>query len=689
MVAAQETSLQRILEGEKQYMVPLYQRPYQWSKKQWSVLWDDVAQLAEDREDHPASTHFIGSLVLAPSPENVAGSITRHLVVDGQQRLTTLTILLAAIRDHILEVSPEDRRGANRIMNQFLVNEYADEPHRIKLAPTQADRAPYTNVIDGTPGADGEGTIGQAYRFFRAQILGQGIDVNAVEKAVTSGLSLVSISTSESDNVHRIFESLNNTGLKLSQGDLLRNHIFMRLPTLGEEVYRTTWKPLQDLLTREDMDALFWLDAVQRNAKVTVGDTYQEQKHRFDRFQTENQIAAEVARLLQLARLYRVIKHPEEEESAEVRHRLQRLSDWGSATAAPLLLHLLAGRAAGRFDDQALASALLVIESLLVRRVLIGRTSASLNRMFAQAVAEIPGTADVVNEVTNYFSSGQRHFASNKEVLQSIHTMPFYQQGRANQRKLVLLWIEETYGSREPVSPENLTIEHVLPQTLSSEWRRTLESSNPAADVDEVHQSLVHTLGNLTLSGYNSKLSNRPFAEKRVELGRSGLRMNQFIAERQTWGADDISTRADELASMVCKAWPAPSTTVPDGWPGDLWSRLDQMLAEIPAGRWTTYGDLARALGTAAQPIGNRLRDHPVPHPHRVLTADARPAANFRWSSDEQKEDPAELLRQEGVTFDAHGCADREQRLHPADLAALVADPDDESGLEAENTRID
>ncbi|MEX5261603.1 DUF262 domain-containing protein [Kocuria sp. CPCC 205263] len=678
MVAAQETSLQRILEGEKQYMVPLYQRPYQWSRKQWSVLWQDIAQLAEDRKEQLGSTHFIGSLVLAPYPGNVAGGVTKHLVVDGQQRLTTLTILLAAIHDHILLMDPDDRRGANRIMHQFLVNQYADDPHRIKLVPTQADRQSYIDVIDGVPGADGEDAVGEAYRFFRAALLNEDVDIPAVENAVTSGLSLVSISTSESDNVHRIFESLNNTGLKLSQGDLLRNHIFMRLPTLGEEVYRSTWKPLQDLLTREEMDALFWLDIVQRNPKITIGDTYQEQRKRFEQFASEEEIAREVTRLLGLARLYRLISHPDEEKSAAVRARLQRLMDWGSATAAPLLLHLLTKRAEGHFDDETLTEALMVIESMLVRRVLIGRPSAGLNRLFAQAVAEIPGGADVVDEVRDYFSRGQRYFASDKEIARAVHDMPFYRQGRANQRKLILLWLEELYGSREPVDPAKLTIEHVLPQTLSGGWRQVLEATGDVAAVDEIHQSLVHTLGNLTLSGYNSNMSNRLFEDKRAELGRSGLRMNQFISAKQEWGPEQIHARADEMAEMICEAWPGPNPGVRDEGPDDLWSRLDRMLAEVPAGRWTTYGDLAKALGTAAQPIGNRLRDFPVPHSHRVLTSDARPAANFKWSTGGQTDEPAELLQQEGVVFDTLGRASVDQRLFPADLVLLVSEPEDE-----------
>lgn len=678
MVAAQETTLQRILEGEKQYLVPLYQRPYQWGKGQWSVLWQDIVQLAADIKEDPSSNHFIGSLVLAPYSGNVAGGLTRHLVVDGQQRLTTLTIILIAIHDHVLNHDPSARRGAERIKNTFLTNQYLEDPYRIKLIPTQADRDAYSAIIEGIPGADNEASVGSAYRYFRAALLETELEASDIEKAVTSGLSLVSISTAESDNVHRIFESLNNTGLKLSQGDLLRNHIFMRLPEQGDHVYRTLWKPLQDLLTREELDTLFWLDLVQRNPAVKIGDTYQEQKKRFEAFTTEQEIAADVERLLVLGRLYRLVTHPEEETASTVRKRLQRLDAWGAATAAPLLLHLLSWRADGHFNDESLADSLLVIESLLVRRFVVGHTTKNLNRLFAQAAQEVRSGAEGVVALRDYFSLGQGHFATDGDVREAANNVPFYVVGRASQRKLVLTWIEELFDSREPVDPAKLSIEHVLPQTLSTSWRHSLAAAVGEDHVDEVHQDIVHTLGNLTLTGYNSPMGNRSFEEKKREFDRSGLRMNQAIASAAEWGPEQIRQRGRQLTEMLVSAWPGPNTNIKDSGPNNLWHRLDQMLTEIPAGRWTTYGDLAKALGTAAQPIGNRLRDTAVPNPHRVLTSSAKPSPDFRWGNADRKDDPAEMLRREGVLFDKAGRADADQRLFAADLVRLVTDEEEE-----------
>src|SRR5690606_34311875 len=251
-----ETTLQELLEGSKQYQIPLYQRTYSWSRPQLERLWADIRKLAEDRTDDPHATHFIGSLVLAPSPMNGPAGVAEFLVVDGQQRLTTLSILLCAIRDYRAEHEHSEHR--DRINQQYLINRWALERYRLKLLPTQADRASYLACVDATPQAGGSDLIGAAYRYFTAQLAAADnpddpFDIERIEEAVISGLALVSVTTHQGDNVHRIFESLNNTGLRLTQADLLRNYFFMRLPTRGETVYRSLWLPLQQQLTSKEL----------------------------------------------------------------------------------------------------------------------------------------------------------------------------------------------------------------------------------------------------------------------------------------------------------------------------------------------------------------------------------------------------------------------------------------------------
>ncbi len=220
---AHEVSFLDLVQGEKQFQVPLYQRTYSWSDKQLTQLWRDLLEQAEGMAAAAGRPgHFIGSIVLAPSPSMAAGGVQRWLVVDGQQRLTTLMLVLAAIRDH---VRVEDEAAADRIHRQFLVNEFRHGEEHLRLLPTQADRESYRALILGSPGGSAAGAVTEAYRFFRTSLVAADDpdDVGRIEEVVKSGLSIVEISADRGDNVYRIFESLNNTGLQLSQADLLRN----------------------------------------------------------------------------------------------------------------------------------------------------------------------------------------------------------------------------------------------------------------------------------------------------------------------------------------------------------------------------------------------------------------------------------------------------------------------------------
>jgi uncharacterized protein with ParB-like and HNH nuclease domain len=281
VVVARETTLQELLEGSKQYQVPLYQRTYSWTKVQLERLWEDITKVAEDRSTQPKATHFIGSLVLAPSPSNGPAGVQEFLVVDGQQRLTTLSILLCAIRDH--RSATEDVEHKERINQQYLLNKWKPEQQRLKLVPTQADRSAYLACLDCAPQAGGSDPVGSAYRFFTAQLIAADdpddlADIERIEDAVISGLALVSVTAQQGDNAHRIFESLNNTGLRLTQGDLLRNYLFMRMPTRGEAVYQSLWLPLQNLLSSSELELLFWLDLVQRDSRIKQTDTMRDSR---------------------------------------------------------------------------------------------------------------------------------------------------------------------------------------------------------------------------------------------------------------------------------------------------------------------------------------------------------------------------------------------------------------------------
>jgi alkylated DNA nucleotide flippase Atl1 len=673
VVSAGETNLQELLEGAKQYRVPLYQRTYAWTDVQLGRLWDDVVQIAEDRVSDPKATHFIGSLVLAPSPTNGPAGVSEFLVVDGQQRLTTLTVLLAAIRDH--RAANEDPVHRGRINDQFLINNYKPEPQRIKLVPTQADRSAYNSVVDQAHAAQSVNGVHNAYRFFSVKIAASDDpddphDIERIENAVLRGLALVSVVAQAGDNAHRIFESLNNTGLKLTQGDLLRNYLFMRLPTKGEQVYQSTWLPMQEALSSDDLELLFWLDLVQENPAHRQSETYSGQQRRLDKLRTESEIEEEISRFRRLGALLVRVLTPALEPDPAVRLRLQRLKGWGTTTVYPILLRLLDLRDRGEATSEQVASAAHHLESYLVRRLIVGRSTSGINRILLATVNEMPKDLPVDEAIRSYLSTGRKHFATDAAITAAVQTAPFYLTGRPNQRNLVLRWLEESYGNKEPVNLSGLTIEHVLPQTLTAEWRAEL-SANDEEYAERLHLSLVHTLANLTLTGYNSTLSNSPFAVKRSLLSTSGLRMNQEIAKEEHWGAHEIELRGIGLAQRVNDIWPGPTSSAPVD-DGPNWSLLASAMTALPAGGWTTYGDLAALIGNHAVPVGNHLASAPVPNAHRVLRADRTVSPDFRWGAATDNPSPRVMLEAEGVHFNAAGQAASEQRFDARELAVLV-----------------
>jgi alkylated DNA nucleotide flippase Atl1 len=677
-VRAHEVTFLDLVQGEKQFQVPLYQRTYSWTEKQLGRLWRDVVAQGEVMNDPAVRRHFIGSVVIAPSPTLQPAGVQHWLVVDGQQRLTTLMLLLAAIRDHVS--AQGDESTADRIHRQFLVNEFRDGTDNLRLLPTQADRRSYRDIVLRTPGSAPTGDIAAAYSFFRSALVSaddpeDDTDIARIEQAIRSGLSIVNITADPGDNVYRIFESLNNTGLSLSQADLLRNYLFMRLPTRGEDVYETVWLPMQARLGNRELELLVWLDLVIRgDERVKQTEVYRAQQDRLEHVIEESDIEAEIAELARRSRHLERILYPAREPNPALAEALQRLKAWGATTAYPLVMHLLDLAESGVTSTNEVVQALTYVESFLVRRMLCQVPTNNLNRVFNTAPAAISQRSDVAAAAREYLSGRRRYWPSDAEVRRSIRTRPFYWTGRASQRMFVLRRLEESYAAAEPIdfSKAQLTIEHVLPQTLTQEWLDLLDAEvTDEAGPKELHELLVHTLGNLTLTGENSKLSNSPFQRKQDILNASALVMNRRIAATASWGKQQIHQRAEELAERALNLWPGPiAGSAPDN-EGRDWSLLHRACIALPAGAWTTYGDLAELTGSHPMPVGVHLATNPVPNAWRVLMADGAVSPGFRWTQSDRNDDPIEVMKREGVAF-ADGRADAAQRVTAAELAELL-----------------
>ncbi|GAA0410919.1 GmrSD restriction endonuclease domain-containing protein [Streptomyces luteireticuli] len=684
---AKETLFADLVQGRaQQFQVPLYQRTYSWAEKQLRQLWSDILEQAELLESgDEASTHFLGSVVLAPSPQNEA-TFPRWLVVDGQQRLTTLSLALAAIRDHIADAEPDE---AERINEEYLINKRKSGNDHFRLLPTQADRPQFAaHIRNALPEQRDGGSVADAYSFFRRKLIeaadpADPQDAFRIEQAITSRLTLVAVTAERGDNVHRIFESLNNTGLKLSQADLLRNYLFMRLPNSGEYIYETYWLPLQDSLSNDELEQLMWLQLVlDGDDRVRRQDLYTAQQQRFERGEvSETEIEGYIKELHRRGALFRRLLRPEEEQNAAVRAQLRRLDAWQAQVTYPALMLLLDRREHGELDSSETARAMSYIESFLVRRMICRVPTNNLNRIFQAVPGQLPFDVPVADGLHQLLSADNRFWPDDNELREKIRTAPFYQYGRWHQRKMVLQRLEESYEHPEPLdfAAAQLTIEHVMPQSAGSEWIRMLsEDATDGENAEDLHSRMQHTLGNLTLTAVNSELSNHPFERKQGLLRGSHLEMNRRIAATERWGAKEIAARADELADRAIALWPAPLRGVGRAERSRDWHLAHLVLAALPHGTWTSYGDLAAFIGSGAQAVGNHLAGTArLTNAYRVLTSDGKVSDGFHWTPPGAGGDVRARLAADGIRFTANGAADPAQRLTADDLALLVTDDGD------------
>ena len=555
-----ERSLSQILDGQTQYVIPLFQRPYSWQLTHWRTLWSDIIETYQSEQ---SSGHFLGSIVsktLTAPP----GGVSRQVVIDGQQRLTTLSIAIVALRDRL---SKDDPDHFDRISNLYLMNQYARDEQRHKVLPSQADQAAFFAIVSSTASSDtgiGQSQMRNAYEFFFDSINEsveddeQPVDLHRLENTILGRLKLVSIDLNNDDNEYRIFESLNYKGAPLSQADLLRNYFFMRIPAeQADEVFRNVWHPMQDTLPDQNALAEFFRYQVMADHRrfVSAKDIYQAWREDLQRV-PDSQLVDKLRELSTFAMYFNRIIEPSNEPDAAVREWLERLSRWGGQTVYPFVLWLFEEAARRELDSETVAEVLGIIESYRVRRMLCGIQTTGENRFFAELVGRVAGGRDLVADTRQVLSrtTYRRRWPTDEELIEELPQYHLYSVSRSEQRNMILESFERDYGHKEQVDMNDLQVEHVMPRVLTDEWRKAL-----GTDADTLHERLLHTPGNLTLTGYNPELSNRPFQEKRALLAESNIAMNKEIAEEIEWGEEQIRARAERLAERAIEIWPGPA----------------------------------------------------------------------------------------------------------------------------------
>jgi len=556
-----EASPARVIQyfnGEKQNLIPLFQRPYTWTKNNWQTLWDD---LMVQYEVGDTGTHFMGAIVSVPA-RSVPVGVSKYLIIDGQQRLTTVSLLLCALRDCL------DSNSASRIQEVYLTNRFRDLEDTLKFVPTQADRDVYRTIaLDRqVPPKSQDVRMAAAYHFFKDKLTkttdqnDDPIDPAKVLITLEQSLQVVMINLSDDDDPYLIFESLNFKGEPLTQADLVRNYLLMRfrhsISTGGEQqrVYSRYWIPIEKKL-KSHLPEFLRHYMMKDGDDIKKGGIYAAIKNKLKDIKSTEGLEAEAESMRSFGELYSKFLQPDQEETASVRYCLENIKELKVTTSYPLLLRLFDARQSEHLSDVDLEKCLGLIESFVVRRAVCGVPTKSLNKLFIQRSKKFPHT-DHIQWLHRSLSagSGNSRFPKDSEFATAFTTQPQYER---ESTRFILCRFEKFFKHKETVDLSTPTIEHILPQTLSQEWKDALGS-----EAEKVHQTLVHTFGNLTLTGYNSKLGNRPFLEKKSLLENTHIELNRWIIQKSGWGAPEIEERAKILLEIANKIWLAPLDTI-------------------------------------------------------------------------------------------------------------------------------
>lgn len=552
-----EASPARVIEyfnGEKQNLIPLFQRPYTWNENNWKTLWDDLMVQYEDGEN---GAHFMGAIVSVPARSTPIG-VNKYLIIDGQQRLTTVSILLCSLRDVL------DTNSASRIQEVYLTNRFRDPEDTLKFVPTQVDRDVYRSIaLDRqVPDNDKDVRIAAAYHFFKKLLKGKDpnndtfIDPDRVLKTLERCVQVVMINLSDEDDPYLIFESLNFKGEPLTQADLVRNYVLMRFKhtvSIGgeqERVYSKYWIPLEKILG-SNLTEFFRHYTMKNGDDIKKGGIYAAIRTRLKSMNSTEEVEEEMKSMHRFGEFYASFLLPNQEKTDSISKCLERINEIKVTISYPLLLRLFDARERGSLSNLELEKCLRLIESLVVRRAVCEVPTNGLNKAFLQLVKNFPEA--------NHFEwlhlslvsfSGSGRFPKDAEFASAFVNQAQYGRGST---RFILCRIEESFNHKEVVdlsSTEKITIEHILPQTLNEKWKNEL-----GEEWEQMHPRWVHTFGNLTLTGYNAELGNMPFHEKKVKLENTHIELTRWILEQENWNAVEIERRAQAMLEIAKKIW--------------------------------------------------------------------------------------------------------------------------------------
>lgn len=556
----------KILQGStNRYIIPVYQRKYDWKEPQCKQLYDDLEKVISQGR----SNHFFGSVVVV---SDESGTMGEYLIVDGQQRITTIILLLLALC-RLLDsgtITSHDMQLSAKIWRQYLTDEFEQGDGQIKLKPIEKDQKALSALFFSPEDEWPTGSnLVDTYRYFYKRIQTGTLSADQLFSAI-SLLTIVNISLNQEDNPQLVFESLNSKGLPLDEGDKIRNYILMGLPAKQQTAcYKKYWMKLEEWVQPE-LSGFFrdYLSVKQQNtpnikAVYTAFKDYQETNDTQD-------IEILLQELCDYAKLYKMLLHgtdsPTDKAFNACIYRLNRLE---TTVTRPFFLELLRLCEAGIITKSERDEILKITEQYIFRRTICDLPTNSLNKIFLLLHREI---MRIDKTDTNYLEKfkfallskrDSARYPDDAEFTRNLSVRNIYQMNSKN--KKYLFERLENGGTIETkeiwlhLDDETYSIEHIMPQHLTNSWITSLGD-----DYEAIHETWIHRLANLTLTAYNGSYSNHSFAEKRDALNgyrSSGLRLNQWIADRGQWTLSELEERDLALQEKALILWPKPTTS--------------------------------------------------------------------------------------------------------------------------------
>ncbi|WP_212793767.1 DUF262 and DUF1524 domain-containing protein [Helicobacter pylori] len=532
---------------ERQFIIPIYQRLYSWGKEQCKQLWDDIIKIGGDDK---MNGHFIGSILYVHDGQYTT-SYNELFIIDGQQRLTTITLLFTALRDHL---SDEVKR--KEIENHYLINSSKDGDKKFRLILSESDKDTLLYLIDKDKRKPSEPSskIVENFKLFEEWVSNTD-KLETIFKGLEK-LMIVEISLEKRKcDPQLIFESMNSKGIELTQTDLIRNYIVMETEIEKQEgFYNKYWRAMEE--------------------------EFKQNKKLFDRF-VRHYLTIKTKEIPNINKVYVALKDYRQKEGIGIEDLLKDLQkycgyfcrivfkkeadkdlnkalgflvDLEMDVVYPLLLELYSDYSDGVLSKADFIPIIALIESYICRRAVCGLGTNSLNKVFPSFTKHIQKDEYFKNLKAHFgYLTEKQRFPNNDEFKDLFITIDFY-SFKKNKYFFERL---ENFDRKERVYTHEYTTEHIMPQTLTQEWERDL-----GENFQEIHDKYLHTIGNLTLTGYNPEYSNNSFQEKQgMEKGfkDSPLRLNQSLRDLKSFGEEEIKKRANDLADLALKIWTYPN----------------------------------------------------------------------------------------------------------------------------------